>query len=92
MDRYKKHNETKEEYNANREKRIQDLCKVAGVDYKEYIEALSTSKSGYSVVLKRDLDEIYINPYNIEWLRAWNGNMDIHVVLDFFAVITYVTD
>ena len=41
---------------------------------------------------KRDLDEIYINSYNIEWMRAWNGNMDIQVVLDFFAVITYVTD
>ena len=43
-------------------------------------------------MIKPDLDEIYINPYNIEWLRAWNGNMDIQVVLDFFAVITYVTD
>ena len=92
MDRYDKQNETQEEYNVNREKRIQDLCKVADVTYEAYIEALSTSKSGYSVVLKRDLDEIYINPYNIEWMRAWNGNMDIQVVLDFFAVITYVTD
>ena len=38
------------------------------------------------------MDEIYINSYNIEWLRAWNGNMDIQIVLDYFAVITYVTD
>ena len=65
---------------------------MAGVSHKDYIEALSHSKSGHSVVLQRDLDEIYINPYNIEWLRAWDGNMDIQVVLDYFAVITYVTD
>ena len=57
-----------------------------------YIVALGTSTTGHSVVQKRDLDEIYINSYNIEWLRAWNGNMDIQVVLDYFAVITYVTD
>ena len=92
MDGYDKQNETKGEYKINRKKRIENLCETAGVSYVAYITALSTSKSGYSVVQKRDLDEIYINSYNIEWLRAWDGNMDIQVVLDFFAVITYVTD
>ena len=62
------------------------------MNYEEYLEALGTSKAGYSVVQQRDLDEIYINSYNAEWIRAWNGNMDIQVVLDYFAVITYVTD
>ena len=38
------------------------------------------------------MDELFINPYNKEWMKAWNANMDIQVVLDFFAVITYVTD
>ena len=92
MAKYDKQNETKAEYIVNTKQRIQDLCKIAGVSYDGYIKALSTSKSGYSVVQQRDLDEIYINSYNIEWLRAWNANMDIQVVLDFFAVITYVTD
>ena len=41
---------------------------------------------------RRDLNEIYINSYNPEWIRAWNGNMDIQIVLDYFAVITYVAD
>ena len=70
MSQYDKQNETKEEYIANREKRIRKLCQVAGVNYDDYVKAISTSKSGYSVVLQRDLDEVYINPYNIEWLRA----------------------
>ena len=56
------------------------------------MESLRASKYGYSIVQRRDLDEIYINSYNIEWIRAWNGNMDIQIVLDYFAVITYVTD
>ena len=72
--------------------RVRMLCRKAQVSYEEYLEALGTSTNGYSVVLKRDLDEIYINPYNREWMKAWNANMDLQVVLDFFAVITYVTD
>ena len=64
----------------------------AGVEeYDDYIKALETSKTGYSIVQRRDLDETYINSYNIEWLRAWNGNMDIQIVLNYFAIITYVT-
>ena len=70
MSQYDKQNETKEEYVTNREKRIRKLCQVAEVNYDDYVKAISTSKSGYSVVLQRDLDEVYINPYNIEWLRA----------------------
>ena len=93
MMKYDKQNESKEEYKKNTVSRIKQLFEVAGVeDYDEYLRALGTSKTGYSVVQRRDLDEIYINSYNTEWLRAWNGSMDIQVVLDYFAVITYVTD
>ena len=89
MMKYDKQNESKEEYKKNTVSRIKQLLEVAGVeDYDEYLRALGTSKTGYSVVQRRDLDEIYINSYNTEWLRAWNGNMDIQVVLDYFAVIT----
>ena len=48
--------------------------------------ALKTTKSGYSVVLGRDIDETMINNFNEEWLRAWNGNIDIQICLDFHAV------
>ena len=33
-----------------------------------------------------------INNYNQEWIKAWNGNMDLQVCLDPFAVATYITD
>ena len=92
MEKYEKQKETKLEYQKNIKLRIQNLLEVAGVEYDDYLEALGASKSGYSIVQQRDLDEININSYNTEWIRAWNGNMDIQVVLDYFAVITYVTD
>ena len=71
---------------------IQALCKFANVKYDDYIEALQHSNRGYAIVLACDIDECTINPFNPEWLRAWNGNMDIQVVIDFYQVITYITD
>ena len=92
MNKYEKQKESKEEYKENTKLRIDELLKIASVEYKDYMEALATSRSGYSIVQRRDLDEININSYNVEWIRAWNGNMDIQIVLDYFAVITYVTN
>ena len=81
-----------EENKEGRVKRIQELCKHAKVSYEDYIKALSTSKMGYAVVLQRDIDEIYVNSYNPEWIRAWNANIDVQIALDFFSIITYIAD
>ena len=58
----------------------------------KYEDALSISPKRYSVVVKRDIDEINVNLYNPEWIICWNGNMDIQPCLDFFGIITYITD
>ena len=92
MNKYKKQLESKLEHPQCIKDRIIELCLKAKVTYEDYMKALAISKVGYKVVLQRDLDEIYVNSYNIEWLRAWNANMDLQVCLDFFAVITYITD
>ena len=80
------------DHKEKRELRIKEVCKRARVDYDRYLAALGLSGSGYTYHLARDIDEIFINSYNPEWLRAWNGNMDLQVTLDFYAVITYITD
>ena len=93
MDSYDKQNESIGEYKFNRKERIEKVLELAKVDKDEYLEAvLETSRKGISVVLARDIDEIYVNNYNPEWLEAWDGNIDIQPVFDFFAVITYVTE
>ena len=83
-------------FKLNREKRINRLLDIAGLKTEEekvlYEEALQYSSSGYSIILERDLDEIWINSYNPEWALAWNGNHDIQLCLDFFAIITYITE
>ena len=62
------------------------------ISYQDYTKAISVTSSGYNVVFRRDIDEAYINLYNIEWMRAWDGNLDLQVCIDFHAVITYITD
>ena len=33
-----------------------------------------------------------VNNYNSEWIRAWNGNLDLQITLDHFAIVTYICD
>ena len=93
MGKFNKEEESKEEYIENRSKRIDILLELAGSNDTEYLKALrSAAKKGYTVLLARDIDEGYINPFIPEWLEAWDGNIDTQPCLDFFGVITYVTD
>ena len=89
---YDKDSEDAAEYKINREERIKRLCRKAEVEYKEYVDALQVSHRGYSVVYARDIDELYINTYNEDWMRAWDGNLDIQLCLDYYKVSTYITD
>ena len=92
--KYPNKGKTKEENYQFRAERIDEMLRIAGdLSYDDYILAIKKSKKhGSAVLLQRDVDEIYVNNYNPEWLIAWNANLDIQPVLDFFAVITYVTD
>ena len=93
LDKVSKENERPgEEYKSRRLERIKMLLKKSDVSLEDYMTALKTTKSGYSVVLGRDIDETMINNFNEEWLRAWNGNIDIQICLDFHAVVTYIAD
>ena len=92
MQKYNKEEESESDFQINRKERIKEICRRADVNFNDYLTALGNSNSGYKVILARDIDETMINPFNPEMLRAWNGNMDLQPVLDFFAVVTYVSD
>ena len=94
MQKFPRKGETKEENYHYRAERIDEMLELAGdIKYEDYIMAMKKAKKhGSTVIIQRDVDEIYVNNYNPEWLMNWNANIDIQPVLDFFAVITYVTD
>ena len=74
---------------------VYDVCSDTAhhskVTREEYNEALRVSKKGKVIILKRTVKELWVNNYNPEWIRAWNGNMDVQLCLDFFAIVTYIT-
>ena len=84
------------EAKEGRAKRIDSVLIRAGLigeeGKKRYRDALAQSSAGYSVVMARDIDELMVNSYNPEITRAWNGNTDFQICLDFYAIITYITE
>ena len=93
MEKYDKENESIGEYRCNRKKRILEVLELAKVSPDEYITALKeSSRKGVNVILARDIDELYVNNYDPEWVLAWDGNIDKQPCFDFFAVVTYITE
>lgn len=85
----------KNEYEINRKKRIQEILKLVGLNktnFHTYLDALKITTAGYSIIQARDIDEIFVNSYNPEWAEAWNGNTDLQVTLDYYSVITYISE
>ena len=79
-----------EDPNFDEDMKIEDFYAAIGTNEKEYLEFLSISERGRVLILKRDLKERNINNYNTEMILAWNANMDIQLVVDPYAVISYI--
>ena len=58
----------------------------------QYEETLAVNKKGYTIHYKRYVNETMVNTYNPEWISCWNGNVDFQLCLDYFAVITYISE
>ena len=90
--------ENPEEYKSNIRKRIDQVLKIASaggerITYEMYEKAvIEQPRKGSEVLLQRDIDEIFINNYNPEWIVAWDANIDIAPVYDYYGTITYITD
>ena len=85
-------------YERNIKKRIEMVLKLASaggdpISYYQYEMAVKQQpRKGSEVLLRRDIDEVFMSNYNPEWMEAWDANHDISPVYDYFGVITYVTD
>ena len=82
---------TEEQAREGRRRRIDAVLELAGVDKEQYKEMVTYSSAGFHVVMERDVDECNVNSYNPEVTRAWGGNTDFQICLDFFAIVTYIT-
>ena len=71
---------------------LHDFYQAIGTTEAEYVEALQISERGKVLVLKREVKERFVNNYNPEMLLAWNANMDLQLVFDPYAVVSYVAN
>ena len=87
---------TSEEAVTGRARRIDKVLEMAGFVTPEekqiYTDALTYSSSGFTVVQARDVDEIWVNSYNREITMAWGGNSDFQFCLDFYSIVSYITE
>merc|ERR1719397_2108032 len=90
--------ETPEEYEENIRKRIEKVLKIASAGgepityYRYEMAVVQQPRKRSEVLLRRDIDEVFMSNYNPEWMTNWDSNLDISPVYDYFGVITYITD
>ena len=69
---------------------LDEVLTAAHVTLDDYTTALSISKCGQSIILKRQPSEQNVNCYSPAVLRAWQANMDIQYVINAYACVMYI--
>lgn len=70
---------------------ISDILNELNIVEKDYYHALSISSStDYEIHLKRLPDSCFINNYNPYILKAWQANMDIQPVFNYYKAVSYM--
>ncbi|XP_052788850.1 uncharacterized protein LOC128223618 [Mya arenaria] len=69
---------------------VSDIFESLNITQDMYQAAHCAIAKKNTVIYKRNIPECWINPYNSDLLRAWNGNMDIQPVLDAYSCIMYI--
>ena len=70
--------ESPEEYEVNIKARIEKVLEIASaggtpITYEQYEKAVCQEpRKGSTTLLRRDIDEIFVNNYNPEWIVAWD--------------------
>ena len=86
---------TEEDLEKSNIDKVLDLVNEANntkISSDDYHNALTISKRGKTVILKRKSNEMWVNNYNPHFMKAWMANMDIQFCLDSYAIIIYITD
>ena len=69
---------------------LDEVLTTAHVTLDDYTTALSISKCGQSIILKRQPSKQNVNCYSPAVLRAWQANMDIQYVINAYACVMYI--
>lgn len=62
------------------------------ISYDDYIMAIRSSITTETIFLRRKMQHIFINGFNIEMLNLHSANMDIQMILNPYAVCNYLVN
>ena len=69
---------------------LSELYQELGINEDLFEKACEVLTKKTYLVLKRDINEVYVNQYNPDLLRSWNGNLDLQYVFDPYSCIVYI--
>jgi len=70
---------------------MEEFLNLVGLDLDGYLLAIRSSLRSPTVYVKRAVNEVRVNNYNVHCLHAWRANMDIQFILDVYACASYIT-
>ena len=74
----------------NSEMDFTDILKTLGISQTQLEADLALMTNRQTMYLKRRVKDQWVNNYNKDLIRCWNGNMDIQYVLDPYACAMYI--
>ncbi|KAA0701445.1 ATP-dependent DNA helicase PIF1 [Triplophysa tibetana] len=69
---------------------VEHLFQHLGINQATFEVAYKSLNRNTHVVLKRQVNEVWVNPYSKPLLKCWNANLDIQFVVDAFACVVYI--
>lgn len=69
---------------------VEHLFKHLGINQATFETAYKSFNRNTHVVLKRQVNEVWINQYSKPLLKCWNANLDIQYVVDAYACVVYI--
>ena len=73
-------------HNKSTQQFLQDI----NLDVETYMDALQISQRGPNVILKQNLQDVFINACNNDKLSLWKGNVDLQYIINEIATVQYV--
>ncbi|XP_053179094.1 uncharacterized protein LOC128362380 [Scomber japonicus] len=69
---------------------VEELWQRLGISQATFEAAYKRIAKKTTVVLKRQVNEVWINQYSKPLLKCWNANLDVQFVVDAYACIVYI--
>lgn len=69
---------------------VEHLFKHLRINQATFERAYKTFSRNTQVVLKRQVNEAWVNQYSKPLLKCWNANLDIQYVVDAYACVVYI--